>query len=464
MADKDNSVSQVEEQPTTYNKRFQIVLIAGFVLVVIIMVYGSLFRSTPRGSGIEGQVQRELKRQAVPDSQTEFREQIKNQEQRLQKQRAQDVSEQRKYMDERAGELLQNNERALQELLTVAKSPMEAWNENEVVRVRQSRQAEFNFDFFAGSASGIGYQASGIGTGPDEFLKREQAALADLRQRFDLDPTAPDEFLKREQAALADLRQRFDLDPTALDGRGDSLSRAGSLSDLLAQATGAGNNTIDVPRSFNLAGYPESDLTGPPGDGFELLSIGSVMSAKLDQKVISDYAGPYRCRIEQNVMDVAQKFVLIPAGSLCTGEVIQTGAGHPNRIINNRMALSVRWIVRPDGTKIKFVSNVLDHEGIGAIKGKTDYHFLARFGGTAAFAILSGETSRPDFSANGSGATFKSEAGQALREAGADVASQYAGLVPTQTLNYGQKLRLFVSEDIYISPWRGVYQRLMSQR
>ena len=439
MADKDNSVSQVEEQPTTYNKRFQIVLIAGFVLVVIIMVYGSLFRSTPRGSGIEGQVQRELKRQAVPDSQTEFREQIKNQEQRLQKQRAQDVSEQRKYMDERAGELLQNNERALQELLTVAKSPMEAWNENEVVRVRQSRQAEFNFDFFAGSASGIGYQASGIGTGPDEFLKREQAALADLRQRFDLDPTA-------------------------LDGRGDSLSRAGSLSDLLAQATGAGNNTIDIPRSFNLAGYPESDLTGPPGDGFELLSIGSVMSAKLDQKVISDYAGPYRCRIEQNVMDVAQKFVLIPAGSLCTGEVIQTGAGHPNRIINNRMALSVRWIVRPDGTKIKFVSNVLDHEGIGAIKGKTDYHFLARFGGTAAFAILSSETSRPDFSANGSGATFKSEAGQALREAGADVASQYAGLVPTQTLNYGQKLRLFVSEDIYISPWRGVYQRLMSQR
>ena len=54
--------------------------------------------------------------------------------------------------------------------------------------------------------------------------------------------------------------------------------------------------------------------------------------------------------------------------------------------------------------------------------------------------------------------------GQALRDAGADLTAPYAGLVPTQTLNYGQKLRLFVSEDMYITPWRDVYQRLLSQR
>ena len=94
------------------------------------------------------------------------------------------------------------------------------------------------------------------------------------------------------------------------------------------------------------------------------------------------------------------------------------------------MALSVRWIVRPDGTKIKFVSQALDHEGIGALKGKTNYHFLARFGGAAAFALLSSETARADYSSGGSGATFESDVGQALREGGADLVAPYAGLVP----------------------------------
>ena len=232
-----------------------------------------------------------------------------------------------------------------------------------------------------------------------------------------------------------------------------------------AGGTAAGDDAAgDNARRFNLAGYPESDLSRPPGTEYALLSIGSVMHAKLDQKIISDYAGPYRCRIEQNVMDVTQRHVLIPAGSLCTGQVLQTGSAHPNRVINNRMALSVRWIVRPDGTKIKFVSQALDHEGVGALKGRTNYHFLARFSGAAAFALLSSETSRADYSSGGSGATFESDVGQALREAGADLTAPYAGLVPTQTLDYGRKLRLFVSEDMYIRPWRAVYQRLMSLR
>ena len=111
-----------------------------------------------------------------------------------------------------------------------------------------------------------------------------------------------------------------------------------------------------------------------------------------------------------------------------------------------------------------FLSQVLDHDGVGAVRGKTRYHLAARVSGTAAFALLSRETSRPDFSVGGSGATFESELGAALRRGGGDVASQYAGLAPTQTLDYGQKLRLFVSEDLYVLPWRGVYQPLLSQR
>ena len=436
MTGKDGNVSPVEERPTTYNRSFQIVLIAAFVLVVIIMVYASLFRSAPRGQSVEKQVRQELQRQTPPGPEESFREQIKHREQRLQKQR--ELAEQRKpaTAGATAGATPPRDEYGLQELLTPAKSPAQAWKENEDIRVRQSRQAAFNFEFF---------EAAGAAFADAPFV----GAASQSRDM--------DEFLLREQAALAGLRQRFDLDPAGATG---AAAQTGAPTQTVAAATGGPDSARPLP----LAGYPESDLAGAPDSRFELLSLGSVMRAKLDQKVISDYAGPYRCRIERNVMDVTQKFVLIPAGSLCVGEVVQTGNANPNRVINNRMALSVRWIVRPDGSKIKFISQVLDHDGVGAVRGKTRYHLAARVSGTAAFALLSRETSRPDFSVGGSGATFESELGAALRRGGGDVASQYAGLAPTQTLDYGQKLRLFVSEDLYVLPWRGVYQPLLSQR
>lgn len=432
-----NETNQIEEQPATYNRNFQFMLIGGLVFVVVVMVYASLFRSGPGDRQIEEQVQRELRRQTLSNPEQEFRAQIKSQEQRLQKQREQDLSEQREYINEKADELLHNNEQVLQELLSGTKSALESWDENETVRVRQSRQADFNFELFTAAPE------------PDGgFLQRERAILTELRKGVEPEqPPVLSARLGTDFKSVPPSRVEYPVlqDPPEDPASGDDPSQENA-------------------RLFNLAGYPESDLSRPPGADYGLLSIGSVMHAKLDQKIISDYAGPYRCRIEQNVMDVTQRHVLIPAGSLCTGQVLQTGSAHPNRVINNRMALSVRWIVRPDGTKIKFVSQALDHEGIGALKGRTNYHFLARFGGAAAFALLSSETARADYSSGGSGATFESDVGQAMREAGADLAAPYAGLVPTQSLDYGRKLRLFVSEDMYIRPWRAVYQRLMSLR
>ena len=101
MTTNDQEINQVEEQPATYNRNFQVMLIAGLVFVVVVMVYASLFRSSPGNEKIEEQVQREIRKQTLSDPEQEFREQIKSQEQRLQKQREQDISEQREYIDEK---------------------------------------------------------------------------------------------------------------------------------------------------------------------------------------------------------------------------------------------------------------------------------------------------------------------------------------------------------------------------
>ena len=101
MAANINETNQVEEQPATYNRNFQLMLIGALVFVVIVMVYASLFRSSPADRQIEDQVKRELGKQALSSPEQEFREQIKNQERRLQKQREEDLSEQKDYIDEK---------------------------------------------------------------------------------------------------------------------------------------------------------------------------------------------------------------------------------------------------------------------------------------------------------------------------------------------------------------------------
>ncbi len=456
MATNINETNQVEEQPATYNRNFQVMLIAGLVFVVIVMVYASLFRSGPDDREIEAQVQRELRKQAVSDPEQEFRARIKSQEQRLLQQRQQDLTEQQDYINEQTEALMQNNEQVLQELLSGTKSALESWDENETVRVRQSRQADFAFEFLAEAPTAVRDHTDALTPG---FLQQEQAVLAALRQNLERQPGPLTAGLTLAHDNDSYVPDSQNAGPDALALLMSNPNPAQATPEQLGPEQAASSST----RYFNLAGHPESDLNEVPDTDYALLSIGSVMYAKLDQKIISDFAGPYRCRIEQNVLDITQRQVLIPAGSLCTGEVIQTGSTQPNRIINNRMALSVRWIVRPDGSKIKFLSQALDHEGIGAVKGRTDYHFMTRLGGAAAFALLSSETARADYSSGGSGATFEADIGQSLRDSGAELVSPYAGLIPTQTLDYGQKLRLFVSEDIYIRPWRTVYQHLLSQ-
>ena len=213
----------------------------------------------------------------------------------------------------------------------------------------------------------------------------------------------------------------------------------------------------------NTVGAPGPDFVSmpagrPPAD-LILLPIGTVFSGKLDQKLNSDYIGSYRAIIDYNVHDAGNRHVLIPAGSVVTGQVIRVGG--INQVIKNRMGLSVEWVVRPDGRKIRFVSDALDAEGVGAVQGDVNYHWMVKIGGTAAFALLKSKSGRPDYSVGGRGRTFESDVGQDLREFGADIVDDYAVLIPTVTLYQGTHLRFFVNEDIYIKPWRSVFERFV---
>ena len=95
---------------------------------------------------------------------------------------------------------------------------------------------------------------------------------------------------------------------------------------------------------------------------------------------------------------------------------------------------------------------MLDREGVAAVKDKVNRHFLAQFLGVAAYAVLSSETSRTGTGFNND-STFESDVGEEARRHFAPLAQKYLRLVPTITLRPGTPLRVYIAEELYITPW-----------
>ena len=432
MPNNDINTAVVEETPTSYNSKGQMAMMVGIGLLLIILIVYSVTNSKQdrENKQAAGAAQQTGTNPKQLSSTERFDKQVDKQRQQLRRGQYSSVDDIKKHIDQSNEELLNQNNFLIEQLAQQTKTPMQAWNEQAEVRVRESRHSGFGFQYFdddQGQAAARAGQSTAV-TNTDIFIAQENARLAQLQGQLGQDISA--------------------------------LSTTGQSSDDLSLFQNTERPSSSSTDLLNVAGLPGSDLGSTwPVDKL-LLSIGTVFAGTLDQKVVSDYIGPYRAIITHNVMDVSGRYVLIPAGSRVTGNVLHIN--NINQVINNRMGMTVTWIVRPDGSKVKFVSRALDSEGIGAVKGSTNYHLLAKFGGVAAFALLSSETDRADFSSDGQGRTFGSDTGEAFREQGTSIAQSYAGLVPTQTLHQGTPLRFFVSEDIYIAPWRSVFSKFVS--
>jgi type IV secretion system protein VirB10 len=213
-----------------------------------------------------------------------------------------------------------------------------------------------------------------------------------------------------------------------------------------------------APEESFTVGRPRSEAEPKPGQ--KLIPTGTVMSAVLDQELISDYTGPFRALATHDVYDVTEKFIIIPKGSRITGRSLRiTNVNEP---IQARMGLTVRWLVLPNGKRISFEKRVaaLDQAGVPAIKDKVNYHLFAQFLGVAAYALLSAESSRSGTGFD-SDRTFAGDVGGSMREQFAPLAAKYLNLVPTITLRAGTPLKIFFEDDIYAYPWQTLRNRLL---
>lgn len=210
----------------------------------------------------------------------------------------------------------------------------------------------------------------------------------------------------------------------------------------------------------SVVGRPKSEAV--PAPGHRLIPTGTVISCVLDQYTMSDYMGSYRAVVVNDVYDVTGNYVLIPKGSKLTGRTVRIS--NINEVIQARMGMPATWIVLPDGKRISLEKAVtLDQAGIPAVKDKVNYHLLVQFLGVAAYAMISHETSR-EGSGYSQDRTFEGDMGEAFRSQFSPLIQKYLNLVPTITLAPGTPLKLFIEDDIYARPWRGVYDVFISKQ
>lgn len=182
------------------------------------------------------------------------------------------------------------------------------------------------------------------------------------------------------------------------------------------------------------------------------LLAGSVIAASLITGLNSDLPGMVTAQVTQNVFDtVTGNILLVPQGARLIGEYNSVVA------FGQRRALVI-WqrLILPDGSAVRLDNMpATDAGGYAGLADKVDFHTWTLLKGVA-IATLLGVGSELSISG-------ESDLVQAIREsaqsntsrAGDQITQSNLDIQPTITIRPGVPVRVLVTRDLILAPWRG---------
>jgi len=194
-----------------------------------------------------------------------------------------------------------------------------------------------------------------------------------------------------------------------------------------------------------------TSMLAPPASPF-LLAAGSIISGSLITGLNSDLPGLVTAQVTQNVFDsTTGQILLVPQGARLIGKYDSIVA------FGQRRALVI-WqrLILPDGSSLRLDNfPATDAGGYAGLADKVDFHSWSLLKGVA-IATLLGVGS--ELTING-----ESDLVEAIREstqqnvsrAGDQLTSRNLDIQPTITVRPGTPVRLLVSRDLILAPWRG---------
>jgi type IV secretion system protein VirB10 len=266
-----------------------------------------------------------------------------------------------------------------------------------------------------------------------------------------------DPHLAERQQRLADLKaaRESGLMAQVTSGKGaGSPELADTTTSVPGPHTAAPVSTDIRKEQFASALNTENDLNSStlrtPISPNSLLA-GSVIAASLITGLNSDLPGMVTAQVTQNVFDtVTGNILLVPQGARLIGKYDSVVA------FGQRRALVI-WqrLILPDGSSLRLDNMpATDAAGYAGLADKVDFHTWTLLKGVAIATML-GVGSELSISGESDLVQSIREAAQTnTARAGDQITQRNLDIQPTITIRPGTPVRLLVSRDLVLAPWR----------
>jgi type IV secretion system protein VirB10 len=268
---------------------------------------------------------------------------------------------------------------------------------------------------------------------PDAAEAARQQRLADLKAARESGLMAQIA-TSRSTAAAAQVGAT----PPAPGALGETPTAVGTRKEQFASAQGTGGDHNSGSLVASLS--PNSLLAG------------SIIAASLITGLNSDLPGMVTAQVTQNVFDtVTGSILLVPQGARLIGRYDSVVA------FGQRRALVI-WqrLILPDGSSLRLDNMpATDVAGYAGLADKVDFHTWTLLKGVGVATMLGVGS---ELSISG-----ESDLVQAIREsaqsntarAGDQITQRNLDIQPTITIRPGAPVRLLVTRDLFLKPWRG---------
>lgn len=187
-----------------------------------------------------------------------------------------------------------------------------------------------------------------------------------------------------------------------------------------------------------------------------MLSEGTLIHAILLSEINTDLPGPIIARVSNNIWDSKTgQTLLIPQNSKLIGEY-NASVGHGQK----RAQIAWTRIIYPNQQSVNLGSMVgVDKKGTSGTAGKVDNHYdkvaLALVMTTALGASVRMTQGKYDSKTASIGDDIGNSLAQETTRIGSHMADQMLSVKPTITVPIGERLNVFVEQDLHLEPYSG---------
>jgi type IV secretion system protein TrbI len=224
------------------------------------------------------------------------------------------------------------------------------------------------------------------------------------------------------------------------------------------------SSKADAPKPLPQASVPKSEKASLLYTEHAPVTLyeGEVLDAVLVNRIIADTEpSPVVSHLSKDVFDTSGQFVVFPVNSRIVGysQVVNYKGAH-------RLFISFHRIILPNGPSADFPQSsktlkALDETGALGVVSKLDRHWWLQFGTAIFVGVLDGLGA----AAQRSGDLFSRRAiiidntSRNFELILDRIMQQYSNIVPTISVQQGKKLKIYLSDDLLVTPYARIQDR-----